>query len=222
MKSKKTSEQFYSELGAEGLAKRKSKSLHRKETVFLKKIIKKEWRTLDLACGYGRMTLELASKGYNVEGLDISSNLIKKAKLDAKEVGLKIKYILGSMLDLPYEKNSFEAIIVLWSAFTELPKKKDQIKALREMRRVLKPGGFVLIDTPYVAKIKPYVRIGDIEIFNKGRKAVANYGGHVSFEHIHFRKKDFKELAIKLNIKKYKISVSDFGGRDRLLFQFWK
>jgi ubiquinone/menaquinone biosynthesis C-methylase UbiE len=205
----KTSKQFYKELGAEGLAKRKEAIHTKKELIYLKKFLNKKQRILDLACGYGRFAIPLAKQRYNVEGLDISPNLLRKAKMDAKKQGLNIRFIEGDMTNLPYKDNSFDAIICMWSAFAELHRKSDQIKALKEMLRVLDKNGLAILEMPKPERVKKKVvilRIGAVE-------------GSPMYCH---NKKTLTNLMKKFKILKYKIFIDNFGGRDRLFLQFWK
>jgi 2-polyprenyl-3-methyl-5-hydroxy-6-metoxy-1,4-benzoquinol methylase len=80
----RTPQQFYRELGARGLALRKKPENTKSELNFLKKILDKKQKILDLACGYGRFTIPLAKEGYDIQGLDLSPDLLKKAREDAK------------------------------------------------------------------------------------------------------------------------------------------
>jgi len=205
----KTSEQFYEELGAKGLAARKEKIHTKKELSYLKKLLSKNKKILDLACGFGRFTIPLAKQGYSVEGIDISPNLLKEAKKRAKEENLKIKFRLGDMRKLPYKDKSFDTIICMWSAFIELHKKQDQIKALKEMLRILKKEGFALLEMPKPRRTKKKVVVSEIDGVTATPMFVQN-------------KTTLKDLMKKVYVKKYKIFIDDFGGRERLFLQFWK
>src|SRR3989344_3681569 len=147
-----TPQKFYKNLGAEGLALRKKPEQTKSELNFFKRLLNKRQKILDLACGYGRFTIPLSKAGYNIEGLDLSSNLLEKAREEAKKQNLTIKFIQGDMTKLPYENEIFDAIICMWSAFIELTEGKDQIKALNEMLRVLKNKGFAFIEIPVPQK----------------------------------------------------------------------
>ena len=205
----KTPEQFYRELGAKRLAVRKSEAHTRKELSYLKKYLNKKQKILDLACGYGRFTIPLAKQGYTIQGIDISSNLIVKAKKTARKEGLNLKFQIGDMRKLPYEDNSFDSIICMWSAFAELSKEKDQKKALKEMLRILRKEGFAFLEMPEPKKTKKKIEIGIIE----GIKAMPMYQQN---------KISLTKLMKVIQPKKYKIFVDNFGGRNRLLVLFWK
>ena len=221
----KTSKQFYTELTAEGLSKRK-KSIHtKKELIYLKKILNKKDKILDLACGYGRFTIPLAKQGYSIEGIDITPSLIKKAKKDAKREKVNIIFKIGDMRKLPYKKESFDKIICMWSAFLELSKKIDQVKSLREIVRILKNEGSAFLEmAPPIKKTTgeiTYKDIGDGLII-KGNITLGKIAGIEAPPMYKHNKKTLQELFRKVKIKEYRISVNKFGGRDRLLVQFWK
>jgi ubiquinone/menaquinone biosynthesis C-methylase UbiE len=217
----KTTRQFYKEIGPKGLAARKSKKMHQGELNYLKKLLNKKQRILDLACGYGRITIPLAKQGYNIRGIDISPNLIKEAKRIARKNKLDIEFRIGDMRKLPYKDRSFDVILVLWSAFTELLNKNDQVKALKEMLRVLDFGGFVTIDLPYLPRRKKYVKIGGDEFISRGNLTYMKISGIASVNY-YFTKKSLKELMRKAKIKKYRVFIDKFGGRNRLFLQFLK
>lgn len=220
----KTSRQFYTELTPEKLSLRKKKTHTKKELSYLKKLLNKQDRILDLACGYGRFTIPLVKLGYNVEGIDITPLLIKKAKQTAKKEKLNIKFILGDMRKLPYKKDTFDKIICIWSAFIELSNKKDQIKATKEMIRVLKEDGFVLLDIPLPKKstqIYKNKKDGD-EFWIKGNVTLGKIGNIEKMPQYIHDKKTLSNLMKECKIKRFKIFKDKFGGRERLFLQFWK
>ncbi len=104
-------------------------------------------RILDLCCGQGRHSLELARRGCrNVEGLDRSHYLIQRAKERAKEQGLGIKFREGDARKLPFEADDFDVVLVLGNSFGYFETLQDDLGVLREIFRVIKPWGKLLID----------------------------------------------------------------------------
>ncbi|MEM4312111.1 MAG: methyltransferase domain-containing protein [Nitrososphaerales archaeon] len=106
-----------------------------------------ENRILDLCCGHGRHSLELARRGFKfVEGLDRSHYLIRKAKKQAKMENLDIKFREGDARKLPYASDTFDTILILGNSFGYFETVKDDLNVLKEAFRVLKPWGKILID----------------------------------------------------------------------------
>jgi ubiquinone/menaquinone biosynthesis C-methylase UbiE len=96
---------------------------------------------LDVACGVGTSALYLSDKyKCQITGFDISNELIQIAKNKLKERNRdhKIKFEVANALSLPYPDNSYDVIIS--QAFFILIDEKE--KALKEIVRVLKPGGY--------------------------------------------------------------------------------
>jgi len=109
--------------------------------------ISKECAILDLACGQGRHSLELARNGYsNIYGLDLSHYLIRKAKSIMQHEGLKVNFKEGDARKLPYPTDMFDAVMILGNSFGYFESIEDDILILKEVHRVLKPGGIFLID----------------------------------------------------------------------------
>lgn len=108
---------------------------------------KKDDRILDLACGQGRHTIEFYKRGYReIEGIDLSEYLINKAKQRAKKESLKIKFRKGDARNLPYKDNTFDHIMILGNSFGYFSNASDDYKVLREVYKVLKPYGTLLLD----------------------------------------------------------------------------
>ncbi len=102
---------------------------------------------LDLCCGQGRHSLELSRRGFeNVFGLDSSTFLIQEAKKQAKKENLNIKFREGDARKLPYLENVFDKVLILGNSFGYFESKKDDLAVLKEVLRVLKPKGKLLID----------------------------------------------------------------------------
>ena len=104
-------------------------------------------KILDLCCGQGRVALELAGRGFNnVEGLDRSRYLIQKAKAQNKKEGLIAKFREGDTRKLPYQPDTFDVVMIPGNSFGYFETPQDDIRVLKEVFRVLKPWGKILID----------------------------------------------------------------------------
>jgi D-alanine-D-alanine ligase len=104
-------------------------------------------KILDLCCGHGRHSLELARRGFlNVDGLDFSHYLIQKAKKECLKECLNVKFKKGDARKLPYQPNTFDVVMLLGNSFGYFERPHDDMKVLREIYRVLRPCGRFLID----------------------------------------------------------------------------
>ncbi len=102
---------------------------------------------LDLACGQGRHSLEMARRGFtNVYGLDRSHYLINKAKQANQNEGLPVIFREGDARKLPYATDTFDVVMILGNSFGYFESMDDDIKILKEVLRILKPQGKFLID----------------------------------------------------------------------------
>jgi len=96
---------------------------------------------IDLACGTGTAALLAAARGAPVVGIDGSPRLLELARERARAQGLEIDFREGDLLDLPVESGSADLVISIFGLiFAPSP-----AQALREVRRVLRPGGRLLM-----------------------------------------------------------------------------
>jgi len=102
---------------------------------------------LDLCCGHGRHSLELARRGFkNIHGLDRSRYLIRKAKSQANKEGLSVKFREGDARKMSYQDDNFDFGLILGNSFGYFETIKDDLRVLKEVFRKLKPHGKILID----------------------------------------------------------------------------
>lgn len=103
--------------------------------------LKAEDKVLDVACSTGVLSLKIAEKGSEVHGIDISGDSINAAKSLAEQEKIRCRFQVGNAEAIPYPDNYFDAIICNCS----LEHFQDDIRALNEMRRVLKPNGSLVL-----------------------------------------------------------------------------
>ena len=125
------------------------KKITESEIKYFSKVIdlQKDHHILDLCCGQGRHSIELASRGFKyIFGLDRSRYLIQKAKNNAKKLGLQCKFREGDARKLQYDSDSFDTVLILGNSFGYFESINDDLQVLKEVFRVLKPWGKILID----------------------------------------------------------------------------
>ena len=138
-------------------------------------------RLLDVGCGTGVVALTAAQVGAKVSGSDLTPELIMRAKENAQISNLNIDFQIADVEDLPYKDDEFDFVL---SQFGHMFAPRPEI-ALKEMLRVLKPGGVVAFSTwppelkgrlftltgkynPSVPKdISPPVMWGEVEVIKK-------------------------------------------------------
>lgn len=102
-------------------------------------------RILDLACGYGRHSIPLSKRGFDVTGYDLSPVFLKKAREDATAQSASVRWIQGDMRTLPFDAE-FDAAINIFTAFGYFEDPDDDLKTMRGVRRALRPGGRFLLE----------------------------------------------------------------------------
>lgn len=118
------------------------------EKFIVEKYLTKSDRILDLGCGAGRTTIGLYKLGYkNIIGFDLSEMMIGKAIEISSREGCPIDFVMGNALCLKFDDSSFDAVLFSFNGLMLIPGKNNRIKALFEIRRVLKPGGIFIFTT---------------------------------------------------------------------------
>ncbi|MCA9407723.1 MAG: methyltransferase domain-containing protein [Candidatus Omnitrophica bacterium] len=104
-------------------------------------------RLLDVCCGQGRHVMEFIRRGYlNVTGIDRSRFLIQKARATARKENLEVKFKEGDARKLPFSESAFDNVTLLGNSFGYFETVYDDVLVLKEIFRVLKPLGKILID----------------------------------------------------------------------------
>lgn len=96
-------------------------------------------RILDIGCGPGTFTKYLLEKGFNVEGIDLSEEMIKIAKVKVPKANFK----LMDMRRISYPGNFFDGLLAAYSLI-HIPT-EEMIDTLRGFKKILKPNGSMMI-----------------------------------------------------------------------------
>lgn len=102
-------------------------------------------RVLDLGCGPGRQTIELARRGHRVLGVDPSEKVLLEARQAARVERLNVHFLKNDLRQIPY-RAEFDAVVSFSSSFGRLAGERDDERALASIQRALKPGGWLLLD----------------------------------------------------------------------------
>jgi SAM-dependent methyltransferase len=98
-------------------------------------------RILDAPCGWGRHSTLLADAGYDVFGADLSLDLLGRATASAA------RYVAADIRALPFADASFDAVANVFTSLGLFLDDAEDVRALIEARRMIRPGGAFLLET---------------------------------------------------------------------------
>ena len=136
-------------------------------------------RILDLCCGTGRHSVELARLGFDVVGVDRTTSYIEKAKQKVKEDNLQVAFIVGDMREY-CQPNHFDAVVNLFGSFGYFENPDDNRQVVKNMYASLSPGGKFLIETAGKEIVARHFRerdwseVGDTLVLEE-RKPIRNW-----------------------------------------------
>jgi cyclopropane fatty-acyl-phospholipid synthase-like methyltransferase len=124
-------------------------------------------RILDVGCGTGRHAVELARRGYQLTGVDISSGMLAEAAKAAREAGVEVELIHADATQFTSERLFDAAICLCEGAFSLLGSEDDPIEhdlaILRNIRAVLKPGARFVLTTANACRLIRQATQEDVE-----------------------------------------------------------
>ncbi len=188
---------------------RKSRMTQMQEYAYeIKSLVEDGARILEVAPGPGYLSIELAKMGFDVTGVELSSDFVNIEKNNAMEANVLVDFKEGNASNLPCDDNTFD-FIVCSAAFKNF---KDPVKALKEMYRVLKPGGTsLIIDMNYNATSKDI----ESEIKRTGMKGFDKYFVKFAFKTFlkkgAYTKENFEMFLNDTEFKQYKIKQEDIS-----------
>jgi SAM-dependent methyltransferase len=104
-------------------------------------------RVLDVACGHGRHSLELARRGFRVTGVDLSPRSLEFAREAAERESLDVEFVRRDARELDFDAEFDAAINLFSSVIGYFQDDADNQEVLNRIARGLAPGGKFLIDT---------------------------------------------------------------------------
>lgn len=110
-----------------------------KKTIFA--LFRPKGLVLDVGCGTGNYTLEMASRGATAIGMDSSFDMALFAKIKAEKQGLKAHFVAGRGEAMPFKNDTFDGAL----SVTTLCFASNAETMIDEMKRVIKPEGHVVL-----------------------------------------------------------------------------
>jgi 2-polyprenyl-3-methyl-5-hydroxy-6-metoxy-1,4-benzoquinol methylase len=122
---------------------------------------------LDVACGRGRHSVELARRGFRVTGIDLSPRSLELARAAAAEAGIEAEFRRLDMRELDYD-GLFDGAINVFTSFGYFEQDEENERVLHRIVRALRPGGRFVIDTINPIALARVFRERDWKEFDDG------------------------------------------------------
>lgn len=151
-------EEFSSPLARKEFRESVKDGLWRSEEKLIDRYFPQGSKILGLGCGAGRTTFPLANKGYQVTGVDITPSMIDIAREVEAKLDTGATFEVGDATDLEFCNNSFDHVLFSFCGWDQIPGSDNRLRALQEIKRVLKPEGYYLF-TSHLRQWRGYFRL---------------------------------------------------------------
>lgn len=122
--------------------------MNEKEVALLKELVEKDDTILEMGCGTGRLTVEMAKSGYDVSGYDYTQRHAQITKEKLAENRIDAKVFQGDWHNNALKDESFDAVYSLGRNILHDYSVISQAELFREAARILKDGGKFIFDIP--------------------------------------------------------------------------
>jgi SAM-dependent methyltransferase len=170
---------------------------------------------LDIGCGPGVMTEEILARGWKWTGIDIAPKMIETT-LERFGSDPRVKALVGGVEHIPVESNRFDVVV----AMGLVEYLADDVAVVREMARVLKPGGRLFVSLPnWWSPVRMWDR-WIIRPLTVAARVFGRHGGRAGVYSAEYRSADYCALLAREGLE----SVRTVAYNMRVLprpFDFW-
>ena len=181
--------QFYEQDAVRGIPESTKRIEELRYRMLISKVPKKSKKVLDIGCGNGELICMLAEMGHESVALDLSKNRLNNFKDRARKVG--VVQIQGDAMNIPLQDSSIDVIM----CSEVLEHIKDYENVLKEMNRILKSHGRIVVSVPYKEELmeivcphcgKRFVPYGHLHSFDKNKlfSSMNHCGFNVIYSHV--------------------------------------
>ncbi|MGE5795257.1 MAG: class I SAM-dependent methyltransferase [Ignavibacteria bacterium] len=128
----------------------------------------KNLKILDIGCGTGRHSIELAKRGYKITGIDLSNSQLKRAREKASEQNVVIDFQKQDARNLPFYRKFDLAIMLCEGGFSLMETDEMNFEILKSAAKALKPDGKFIFTTlnglfPLFHSVKDFINSQTVE-----------------------------------------------------------
>lgn len=118
------------------------------EEIIFRKTFDPGERLIELGTGTGRIAIGLSELGYaHILGVELSREMVKEARRISKVLEAGVAFVQGDATQLKFEDELFDGAIFGFNGLMQIPGRESRRQALREIRRVIRPGGAFVFTT---------------------------------------------------------------------------
>ncbi|MBI3573106.1 MAG: class I SAM-dependent methyltransferase [Candidatus Kerfeldbacteria bacterium] len=162
---------------------------------------------LDAPCGYGRISNLLASKNYQLVGIDINKYFIRIAQQDATQRRNSVRYLVGNILTKQINKK-FDAVLNIFTSIGYLETEEKNELLIKKLCNYVKPGGRLIIET-----MNP---IAMFRRYEERSNKVTNDGKVFSFRRYY----DYKTATMTTRVRETRSKKLKFSGAHIIRLYF--
>lgn len=107
----------------------------------------KSLKIIDIGCGTGRHSIELAKRGYSMTGIDLSESLLEKAREKAKQKGVRIDFLKHDARNIPFDNQFDVAIMMCEGGFPLMESDEMNYEILKNVSQSLKENAKFIFTT---------------------------------------------------------------------------